>query len=444
MMGTPDAVAARTLIDALGLPITPEEYMAAVDKIYEEIFPKAELMPGAERLVRHLHAHGIPMAIATSSKPASFGLKMSGYRDLLALFHHVVCSGGDPEVKHGKPHPDIFLIAASRFEEKPSSEKVLVFEDSPMGVTAALAASMQVVMTPEPRVEDKDRRKATLCLDSLMEFKPELFGLPPFNDSPKKSASQSGNKEETNCIRAGEKKQELAASAFKPVSHIIFDLDGVILDTEKLYTAAAEQVTARYGHKFTWELKQRMMGTPDAVAARTLIDALGLPITPEEYMAAVDKIYEEIFPNAELMPGAEQLVRHLHAHGIPMAIATSSKPLSFGLKMSQYRELVDLFHHVVCSGGDPEVKRGKPHPDIFLIAASKFEGKPPSEKVLVVEDSPMGVTAALAAGMQVVMTPEPRVEEKDRRKATLCLDSLVDFKPELFGLPPLGSLPQQS
>ncbi|KAK8780525.1 hypothetical protein V5799_018132 [Amblyomma americanum] len=123
MMGTPDAVAARTLIDALGLPITPEEYMAAVDKIYEEIFPKAELMPGAERLVRHLHAHGIPMAIATSSKPASFGLKMSGYRDLLALFHHVVCSGGDPEVKHGKPHPDIFLIAASRFEEKPPSEK---------------------------------------------------------------------------------------------------------------------------------------------------------------------------------------------------------------------------------------------------------------------------------------------------------------------------------
>ncbi|KAL1427094.1 hypothetical protein MTO96_017751 [Rhipicephalus appendiculatus] len=156
-MGTPEADAARTTIDTLGLPLTPEEYMAALDCIFEETFPKAQLMPGAERLVRHLHAHGIPIAIATSSKPASFVLKMARHRELLALFHHVVCSGGDPEV--------------------------LVFEDSVMGVKAAIAAGMQVVMVPDPRIDDEKRRLATTSLNSLLEFKPELFGLPPF-DSP--------------------------------------------------------------------------------------------------------------------------------------------------------------------------------------------------------------------------------------------------------------------
>ncbi|KAH7943967.1 hypothetical protein HPB52_013825 [Rhipicephalus sanguineus] len=207
-------------------------------------------------------------------------------------------------------------------------------------------------------------------------------------------------------------------------------------DTENLYTRAAETVASRYGKKFTWELKKRVMGTPEADAARTTIDSLGLPLTPDEYMAALDRIFQETFPKAQLMPDAERLVRHLHAHGIPIAIATSSKPSSFVLKMTRHRELLALFHHVVCSGGDPEVKRGKPHPDIFLVAASKFDEMPPPEKVLVFEDSVMGVTAALAAGMQVVMVPDPRIDEEKRRLATTSLTSLLEFKPELFGLPP--------
>ncbi|XP_037522001.2 pseudouridine-5'-phosphatase [Rhipicephalus sanguineus] len=207
-------------------------------------------------------------------------------------------------------------------------------------------------------------------------------------------------------------------------------------DTENLYTRAAETVASLYGKKFTWELKKRVMGTPEADAARTTIDSLGLPLTPDDYMAALDRIFEETFPKAQLMPGAERLVRHLHAHGIPIAIATSSKPSSFVLKMTRHHELLALFHHVVCSGGDPEVKRGKPHPDIFLVAASKFDEMPPPEKVLVFEDSVMGVTAALAAGMQVVMVPDPRIDEEKRRRATTSLTSLLEFKPELFGLPP--------
>ncbi|XP_049267766.1 pseudouridine-5'-phosphatase [Rhipicephalus sanguineus] len=146
--------------------------------------PIDTICAGVERLVRHLKKHNVPMAIATSSKPLSFELKTTKHRDLVALFHHVVMSGGNPEVKHGKPHPDVFLVAASKFDEKPPPEKVLVFEDAPKGVTAALAAGMQVIMIPDPRMDEENRRRATLCMASLLDFKPEQFGLPPFEDGP--------------------------------------------------------------------------------------------------------------------------------------------------------------------------------------------------------------------------------------------------------------------
>ncbi|XP_065304273.1 probable pseudouridine-5'-phosphatase isoform X3 [Dermacentor albipictus] len=161
-------------------------------------------------------------------------------------------------------------------------------------------------------------------------------------------------------------------------------------------------------------------------------------------LPAFKSVSHVIFDLDGLLVGAERLLRHLHAHGIPMAVATSSTPASFALKMTQHQDIVDLFDHVVCSGGEARVKRGKPHPEIFLVAASKFVETPPSEKVLVFEDSPMGVTAALSAGMQVVMVPDPHIDEEIRRRATLCIVSLTEFKPELFGLPSFNTFPQKS
>ncbi|XP_065304275.1 uncharacterized protein [Dermacentor albipictus] len=433
VMGIPDADAARVIIDTLKLPLSVDQYLEEMDRLYMDSLPKAELMPGAERLVRHLQGHGIPIALTSSSRPVSFGMKMTCHGSLLSLFHHVFVSGGDPDVRRSKPNPDIFRLAASKFAEDPAPDKVLVFEDTPAGVAAALEAGMQVVMVPDPRMDQENRSRATLCIDSLLDFKPELFGLPPFKEVPQRKLSRSGSS-------FGLKTPASTTSAFKSVSHVIFDLDGLLLDTEKLYTGAAETVASRYGKKFTWDLKKRVMGTPDADAARTIVESLGLPLTPDEYMAAVDQIYEKTFPTAQLMPGADRLVRHLYAHGIPMAIATSSKPASFDLKMMQHHDFLAFFHHV-CSGGDPEVRRGKPHPDIFIVTASKFDKKPAPQKVLVFEDSTMGVTAALAAGMQVVMVPDSRMDEDSKRQATTCIKTLMDFKPELFGLPPFEDGP---
>jgi len=79
---------------------------------------------GAERLLRHLHTNGIPIALATSSGDESVAIKTANYKELFSLFHHKVMGSSDPDVINGKPAPDIFLVAASRFEDKPKPENV--------------------------------------------------------------------------------------------------------------------------------------------------------------------------------------------------------------------------------------------------------------------------------------------------------------------------------
>ena len=82
------------------------------------------LLKGAERLVRHLHSHNIPICVATSSNEKSVEVKTRKFQDLFKLFNHKVMGSSDLEVKNGKPAPDIFLIASQRFEEKPEPKMV--------------------------------------------------------------------------------------------------------------------------------------------------------------------------------------------------------------------------------------------------------------------------------------------------------------------------------
>jgi pseudouridine-5'-monophosphatase len=111
-------------------------------------------------------------------------LKVRNFGDFFALgkyFEHIVLAGDDPMVEHNKPHPDPYLVCIDRFHPKPDAARVLVFEDSPTGVKSAVSAGLKCVMTPDPRLDRSKCLEATLVLDSLAMFEPQLFGLPKYD-----------------------------------------------------------------------------------------------------------------------------------------------------------------------------------------------------------------------------------------------------------------------
>lgn len=184
MMGKKAIEAARVFVEETGISdsLSAENFLVEREEMLQKLFPTSELMPGASRLVKHLHASGIPICVATGSHTRHFELKTQRHGEVFSLMHHVV-RGDDPEVKKGKPSPDIFLAAAKRFEGGPvDASRVLVFEDAPSGVGAAKNAGMPVVMVPDPRLDGSFHEGADQVLSSLMDFNPNVWGLPPFTN----------------------------------------------------------------------------------------------------------------------------------------------------------------------------------------------------------------------------------------------------------------------
>lgn len=220
---------------------------------------------------------------------------------------------------------------------------------------------------------------------------------------------------------------------FGVITAVIFDMDGLLLDTEGIYTEVTQIISDRYeGRKFDWSLKQNTIGLGARDLASYIIGALELPMTIEEYLEARTPLMNERFPFAKAMPGAEALVRHLSANKVPIAVGTSSSRHFFDLKTTLHKDLFALFDTVV-TADDPQVGAAKPAPDIFLVAAQRLGISP--AHCMVFEDSPFGITAAKAAGMLAIAVPDSAMPAEKFTHADRVIRSLEVFQPEEYGLP---------
>lgn len=123
-MGLQTEEVSRRIVEIYDLPLTWEEYATLAYQEIDILMRNCEKCEGAERLVKHLKKHKIPICLATSSSKKSFEVKTSNHSELFELFGHQVLGSSDEDVKNGKPAPDIFLVAAGRFEDKPKPENV--------------------------------------------------------------------------------------------------------------------------------------------------------------------------------------------------------------------------------------------------------------------------------------------------------------------------------
>lgn len=217
----------------------------------------------------------------------------------------------------------------------------------------------------------------------------------------------------------------------RPARAVIFDMDGVLLDTEPIYTEATQALVGRYGKQYTWDIKRQIMGRDPRFGADVVIQSLDLPLSNEEFQAEMSRLLAALMPHAQAMPGVERFVRALHERGVPLALATSSGRIMFGIKSARH-PWFSLFDAVVC--GDDGGLRYKPAPDIFLAAASRLSC--PADACVVFEDSLAGVRAALNANMQVVALLDPRQDRAAFLEATRVISSYDEVSLAALGFGP--------
>ncbi|MGN6174506.1 MAG: HAD family hydrolase [Streptosporangiaceae bacterium] len=215
------------------------------------------------------------------------------------------------------------------------------------------------------------------------------------------------------------------------IEAVLFDLDGVIIDSEPVWEQVRRQVVAEHGGHWAPDAQQRLRGMSTGEWASYLGTDLGVGLPPQTSAALViermEARYREQVP---LLPGAVEAIRRLAAHW-PLGLASSSPPVLIDAALDA-AGLRDSFAAVMST---EQVPRGKPAPDIYLAVAAQLGCLP--ETCAAVEDSTNGLRAAAAAGMQVIAAPNARYPPAGSalRTARLVLTSLDELTvPAIAGL----------
>ena len=208
---------------------------------------------------------------------------------------------------------------------------------------------------------------------------------------------------------------------------VVFDLDGLMFNTEELYQLVGTEVLRRRGKTFDAELLDSMMGRPPRVALQLMIDWHQLDATIEELAAENDEVFAGLLDTRlAFMPGLAELLEALEAAGIPKAIATSSGPKFVANVLGRF-QLAPRFEFILTCD---DITDGKPHPEIYWTAAERFAIDP--GEMLVLEDSQNGCRSAVAAGAFTVAVPAGQSRSHDFTGAKLVIDTLAD--PRLYSV----------
>ena len=207
------------------------------------------------------------------------------------------------------------------------------------------------------------------------------------------------------------------------IEAVVFDLDGVLIDSEPVWEQVRRQVVAEHGGHWAAGAQQRLMGMSTGEWAQYLSRDLGVGLPPETIAAMViDQMKARYAEHVPFMPGAVAAVRRLAARW-PLGLASSSPPVLIGAVLDG-AGLRDCFAVTMST---EQVAHGKPAPDIYLAVTERL-GRPP-QRCAAVEDSANGLRSAAAAGLRVIAVPHPRYPPGADALglATLVLPSLTEL-----------------
>lgn len=209
---------------------------------------------------------------------------------------------------------------------------------------------------------------------------------------------------------------------------VLFDLDGVLLDSEPLHFAALNRVLSREGVAVTEREFFQFLGQTNRTAWQHWVRRFSLPEPLDVYVRRWDEAVLEIAAESPISaaPGVVELLRLLAEHDIPAAVASSSSTLLVESKLERL-QLTSFFRTIV---GANDILRSKPDPEVFLLAASRLGTR--AEHCLVIEDSPNGILAGRRAGMRVLAVRTPYTTDASLAAADIIVGSLGEVDLELL------------
>ena len=212
------------------------------------------------------------------------------------------------------------------------------------------------------------------------------------------------------------------------IEAVVFDLDGVLIDSEPVWEQVRRQFVAERGGRWAPDSQRRIMGMSTGEWARYLSEDLGVGLPPETVATLViERMAARYTDQLPLMPGAVEAVRRLAADW-PLGLASSS-PLSLIGTVLDAASLRACFAAVMST---EQVAEGKPAPDIYLAVAGRL-GRPP-RRCAAVEDSSNGLRSAAAAGLRVIAIPQPRYPPDPGAlgQAAVVLPGLAELTPDVI------------